>query len=147
MNNTVLKTISKSATEVRKDWSDTIDTVAHRKPVFIQRTHDNLVILNVSLLQTMFQDMQITVNLFSEEDGSVTGSVEELDVIENGTDQTDCLNKIIAGLKEYADDYYNEFEVWSAAPNRKAHIPYVFKILTSSDEQIRSSLVCRAGKN
>lgn len=30
---------------------------------------------------------------------------------------------------EYSLDYYNEYETYSRSPNRKKHIPYIFKAL------------------
>src|SRR5574344_159070 len=142
-----LTSCSKSATEVRKEWSETIDTAVRKKPVFIKRTHDNMVLLNMPLLQSMLDPLSINVTLYHEEDGSITGSVDALDIAENAKDKSTCISEIITALRDYADDFYNEFELWSAAPNRKSHIPYICKILSSSDEQIRSSIKCHAGKS
>ena len=50
-------------------------------------------------------------------------------------------------IKEYAEDYYDNFAVWSVAPNRKNHIPYVMKALTLDESEIEEVLICRAGRN
>ena len=51
-------------------------------------------------------------------------------------------------MKDYAVDYYNEFSYWSKAPNRATHIPYVIKILVSSDNRILEDIIiCQIGEN
>ena len=40
-------------------------------------------------------------------------------------------------------DFYNEFSLWSSAPNRKNHIPYVLKILLSPDKKLQEDMMCR----
>ena len=54
---------------------------------------------------------------------------------------------MIRAIRDYANDYYDEFTLWSKAPNRQGHIPYVLKVLISTDEEIRECVVCHAGKN
>ncbi len=49
-------------------------------------------------------------------------------------------------MKEYARDFYNEFALWSAAPNRKSHIPYVLKILSSSDSQLLEDVAIKVSQ-
>jgi len=49
---------------------------------------------------------------------------------------------------EYSLDYYNEYETYSHSPNRKKHIPYIFKALIIDDPQkIGDMLQCQDGKN
>jgi len=46
------------------------------------------------------------------------------------------------------EKYYNEFEYWYSAPNRKAHLPYVLKVLLQDEtEDILSMIECQAGKS
>ena len=37
-----------NATEVRKNWSVTLDQVAHERPAYVKRTHDNVAIVSLS---------------------------------------------------------------------------------------------------
>ncbi|MBR1486958.1 MAG: hypothetical protein IJ597_06875, partial [Synergistaceae bacterium] len=104
-------------------------------------------IISTEMLRIFFETLKFNVSLFEEEDGSFTGTLEELDLIENAPSKEDCLNYLLEAMKEYAQDFYNEFSIWSSAPNRKAHIPYVLKILSSSDNQLREDMVCRNGKS
>jgi len=52
-----------------------------------------------------------------------------------------------AYIKEYAEEYYDDYEIMSKAPNRKSHIPYVFKALTLDVEEIEGEIICQDGKN
>ena len=93
------------------------------------------------------ETLKFTVSLFEEEDGSFTGILEELDLIENASSKENCLLSLLDAMKDYARDFYDEFALWSSAPNRKSHIPYVLKILSSSDSELLEDIVCRNGKN
>ena len=86
------------------------------------------------------------ISLFPESDGSFTGVVDGLDLIENAETQKDCVALLISAMRDYARDFYREFELWASAPNRRAHIPYVLKILSSSDAQLTEDIVCRVGR-
>ncbi len=136
-----------NASDVRKNWSMTIDSVVHDRPAFINRTHDKIAMLDVKLVSGLLEGYKYHVTFEVEDDGSVTGFVEELDLVENAPDRDKCVSAIIDGMKDYASDYYSEFAYWSQAPNRIAHIPYILKILISDDEIIKRDLICRDGKN
>ena len=92
------------------------------------------------------EELKFNASLVTEDDGSVTGIIDELDLIENSDTRESCVALLISAMRDYARDFYSEFELWASAPNRKAHIPYVLKILSSSDEQLREDIVCRAGR-
>ena len=137
----------KSASEVRSNWSVTIDSVVHDRPAFINRTHDYVAMLDSRLLLEMLKEYKYHVTLETEDDGSVTGYVEELQLVENAPNKEECVKAIASSMKDYAVDYYAEFSYWSKAPNRAPHIPYVIKLLISSDDMILGDIVCQNGKN
>ena len=145
MNRTV--DYCKSASDVRKEWSSTIDTVMRERPAFIQRTRDRLILLDVATLRLAFESLTFDLLVYEEKDGSVTCAEEHLDLVENAASSEECIRRMIAALRDYANDFYREFALWSKAPNRKSHIPYVLKVLASTDEEIREDNRCRAGKN
>ena len=50
--------------------------------------------------------------------------------------------------KDYHCVHCSEFPLWSAAPNRKNHIPYVLRALIINDaDRIGDSIECQVGKN
>lgn len=117
------------------------------KPVFVRRSDDDIMMLSTNMLHDSLRHLKFTVSLFEEEDGSFTGTLEELDLIENAYSKKDCIASLIEAMKEYAQDFYNEFSLWSSAPNRKDHVPYVLKILSGSDNELMEDMICRNGKS
>jgi hypothetical protein len=136
-----------NATDVRKNWSLTLDRVAREKPAYVKRTHDNVAIVSVSMLNTILSGYSFITNKYKEDDGSITLSAVDLDIVVNDVDEETAKIRLAEYIKEYAEDFYDEYPVWSAAPNRKSHIPYVFKALTLDTAEIAEEIVCRNGKN
>lgn len=142
-----LSSISLNSSDVRKTWSSVIDAVVREKPVFIQRTHDNVTMISTKMLQSFLEPVKFTVSFVTEDDGSFTASLEELDLFQNSNSKESCINLLLEDMKEYAQDFYNEFNFWSSAPNRKKHIPYVLKILSTPDEKLLEAIKCQLGEN
>ena len=140
-------TLYQNASYVRKNWSTTIDSVVHERPAFITRTHDKVVMADYQLMDEILDGYKFHLTLEKETDGSITGYLEELQLVENGATRDDCIRKMIAGMVDYAEDYYSEFSYWSKAPNRISHIPYVLKLLISNDDKIMEDIICQDGRS
>lgn len=72
---------------------------------------------------------------------------EDLELLENAETEDAVIIALIAAMRDYANDFYQEFSLWSSAPNRKSHVPYIMKILVSSDHQLREDMICQNGRN
>lgn len=84
---------------------------------------------------------------FVEEDGSITLSLNEIDLIENGTDETTAKWALGRAILNYSTEYYNNYAFYSRSPNRKGHIPYIFKALIMDNPKlIGESILCQDGK-
>jgi len=136
-----------SATDVRKNWSVTIDSVIRNRPAYVKRTHDNLAIINVTTLNSLLAGYKYNAKKYTEEDGSVTLSLVDIDIVVNDHDEVSAKKRLAENIKEYAEEFYEEFSVWSSAPNRKSHIPYIVKALTLNTDEISKDIVCQNGKN
>lgn len=140
--------LMEQATNVRKEWSSVCDSVIHDKPKFIKRTRDKMWFSNLDTMAEILQAYQFTAEKYMEEDGSVTLSLNEIDLVENGEDEEDARFKLGKAILEYSSDYYNEYETYSHSPNRKKHIPYIFKALIMDDaKKIGDMLQCQDGKS
>lgn len=140
--------LMEQATNVRKEWSSVCDSVIHDKPKFIKRTRDKMWFSNLDTMAEILQAYQFTAEKYMEEDGSVTLSLNEIDLVENGKDEEDARFKLGKAILEYSSDYYNEYETYSHSPNRKKHIPYIFKALIMDDaKKIGDMLQCQDGKS
>jgi len=139
-----MKTIN--ATQVRSDWSAIVDSVVREKPVLFKRTRDILFLTDVELLCELLSAYTFNASLFIEDDGTVTISLDEIDLVENGFDETDALEKLSKAILEYSEEYYADYGYWSRG-NRAAHKPYVFKALILNDTRKIGGLIkCRHGE-
>lgn len=88
----------------------------------------------------IFTSFTIPVKLVKDDDGSfvATNSVIE-DVFSVGATKEEAISELCRNLIEYAQEYYENYDQYSTAPNRKKHDPYVLRILSSpSIEFVRS---------
>jgi ribonucleotide monophosphatase NagD (HAD superfamily) len=137
-----------NATDVRKDWGAFIDSVVRKKPKFIKRSRDHIFAASTDMLKEMLREYKLTATVYKEENETITAVLEEIDIVSNGNTKEDVLNLLAADLREYAEEYYREFEYWYNAPNRKAHLPYILKILLLNEtKDILDMIECRDGKN
>ena len=140
--------LMEQATNVRKNWSSMCDSVIHEKPLFVKRTRDKMWFSNLETMGEILKVYKFTAEKMVEEDGSVTLSLCEIDLVENGADEEEARLKLGKAILEYAADYYNEYELYSHAPNRKHHVPYVFKALIIDDpKKIGEEVECHDGEN
>lgn len=140
--------LTMNATDVRKNWSEVADTVIRTRPQFIKRTRDYMMLSNCELIESLLAAYNFTADKYVEEDGSVTLSLNELDLVENAPTEEETKKLLAESILDYAVEFYNDFSLWSAAPNRKNHVPYVLKALIFDDVQkIEECIVCQAGKN
>ena len=136
-----------NATDVRKNWSVTVDTVLHERPAYIKRTRDMIAMFNMQTMNELLRAYEFKASKFVENDGSITLSLDDMDLVVNDKDLKTARKSMASEIKEYAEDYYDNFAVWSVAPNRKSHIPYVMKALALDESEIEEVLICRAGRN
>lgn len=129
------------ATDVRKNWSMTLDTVVRERPAYITRTHDNIALIDVNTLNEILSGYRFIAERLDEPDGSVTLSLKDMDIISNGADLDTAKQNLASDIKEYAEEFYTEYPLWSSAPNRKKHIPYVFKALTLTEDKIAENII------
>ena len=88
-----------------------------------------VVIDMIHFMEELLEGYSYSAIRMDEEDGTVTLALNELDLVENGRDESDARTKLAAAILEYAEDFYTDFSYWGSAPNRRPHVPYVFKAL------------------
>ena len=140
--------IMEKATDVRKEWSSICDCVIHDKPKFIKRTRDRMWFSNLDTMAEILKAYLFTAQKFVEEDGSITLSLNEIDLIENGSNEASARLALGKDILEYSMEYYDNYALYSRSPNRKGHIPFIFKALIMDDPQeIGEGILCHDGKN
>lgn len=78
-------------------------------------------------------ELSFSADLFLEDDGSVTLSLREIDLVENAISEKEALKQMAQAILEYALDFSADFNYWSSAPNRTQHIAYVQTIAELND--------------
>ena len=137
-----------SATDVRKEWSSVVDGIVRERPVLVKRTRDKIWLSDVETMAEILNAYQFTAEKFVEDDQTITLSLNEIDLVENAATENEARMVLAETIMEYATEYYEHYAVYSKAPNRKAHIPYVFKaLLTENIQTLGESILCRDGKN
>ncbi len=134
-----------SATQVRKTWSETCDSAARVRPAFIKRTRDVFMLVNSNDLIKLLRYVNYHAKVLKEKEG-VTLSLEEMDLVVHAETEDAALTKMASDILEYAEEYYDNYSLYSASPNRAEHAPYIIKALLLDDvEKIKGEIECREG--
>ena len=121
------------ATDARKNWSETIDAAVRQKPQLIKRNRDVLTLISVEQIDGMLQQYSLTLEIIKEKDGSYSGSFDELDIVSNAPSKETLMEQVLIDLIEYSQEYMENFSEYFASSNRKAHFPYIYKIILFQD--------------
>ncbi|MBQ6480787.1 MAG: hypothetical protein IJI45_06690 [Anaerolineaceae bacterium] len=136
-----------NATDVRKNWSMTCDNVIRNRPLIFKRTHDEMILASTEDMKRLLDSYKFDTVLYKEDDGSVTAALKAIDLAENGADKETACIMLAEAILDYAEEYYSEFKLYSNAPNRRPHLPYVMKaILLGDPVSVKEEMLCRNGR-
>lgn len=139
--------LAMNATDVRKNWSEVSESVIREKPRFIKKTRDYMMLSNMEFINSLLSGYEFSAKKFIEDDGSVTLSLNEIALVENAPTEEEAICVLAKSILDYAVDFYNDFNLWSSAPNKKSEIPYVFKALVLDDiTKIGACIRCQVGE-
>ena len=94
-----------------------------------------MFLTNLDVLASMLEAYKFTAEKYTEENGSVTLRLNEIDLAVNAESEDEAIKKMAADILEYAGDYYNFFDRWYSSANRKGHLPYVIKAIMLNDAE------------
>ena len=77
----------------------------------------------------------IMVHKFTEDDGSVTLSLDPIDLVANGENLQAAMANLVDDLMEYAEEYQRNVEAYHNAPNRREHLPLVERVLSAASKE------------
>ena len=136
-----------NATDVRKNWSEVSDSVIREKPKFIKKARDYMLLSNIEFIANLLSGYEFTAKKYIEDDGSVTLFLNEIPLVENAATEEEAIEVLANSILEYAVEFYDNFNLWASAPNKKREIPYVFKALILDDiSKIGAVIKCQAGE-
>lgn len=122
-----------NATDARKEFSRVIDTVVKGRPQAIKRNRDIVFTVAERQMFDLLKGVSFTMECDREEDGTVSGSLEEVDLVANAPDPESLRQELAKDLIEYAHRYLDEVELYYNAPNRRPHFPLVLRVLLAKD--------------
>lgn|SRR5690625_219475 len=136
-----------NATDVRKHWSQFNDDVVREGPRFVKRNRDQWAALSSDHLKEAFSQFTFDVMFLTEEDGTVTATIDNFDIVENGDNKEEALELVVDELIEYANEYQDNFNLYFNSPNRRKQFPYIMNILVQNDsEDVKGLVQCPAGE-
>ncbi len=130
-------------TDARKDFSLLYSEVYNAyKPALIKRNQrEEVMVLRADLQKMLLSRYSLKPDVINENDGSVTLSLDQLEIYANGETLDDAIRELIEELKIYAGEFIQRSQLFLNAPNRRDHFPYVLRILLAeNDEEIRGFL-------
>lgn len=137
-----------NATDVRKDFGRYIDEIVRAKPIFIKRSRDYFMGISIDMAKELVKDVVFTADKYIEDDGSVTLSLHDFDIVVNGEDESSALDYLIKDLREYTLEFYEDIEFWSSDINRKKQLKKILKVLlTNENKELKENIVCQVGKS
>ena len=90
-----------------------------------------------SIISPAVAGIGLSAEVLPEENGSVTIAVDALEIAVNGDTREEAVQELLAELKRYAADYMERIQLFVNAPNRRAHLPFVLRIiLADNDDEI-----------
>ena len=88
------------------------------------------------------KDIKFKFKTIREDDNSYTLSLEDIDVVVNAANFDEALDLLVSDFKEYCLEYYENIDLWKAAPNRKEHFKYVIKALNyKTVEELKKNFI------
>ncbi len=130
-------------TDARKGLSSLYDQVFNSfKPAIIKRKKaEEVLLLRVDLQKMLLSHFSLKPEVILEDDKSVTLALDHLEIFVNGGSLEDAIQELIADLKYYSQDYIQRSQLFLHAPNRRAHFPYILRVLLcETDKEIRDLL-------
>jgi len=99
----------------------------------IDNQKKNTPIKTVSVPRILTLEKRLTVILARDED-KYCAFCPELDLVtEMGTPE-EALEDMVEAMRDYAEEYLNELELYSKSPNRAHHLPYIKAIALCKNE-------------
>jgi hypothetical protein len=104
--------------------------------------------ISLEMAKELVSDVKFEMVQYTEDDGSVTLSLEGYDLVVNGEDVEVALDIMSRDLREYALEYYENIDFWGSDQQRRAQLKSILRILLATDDQeLRKSFQCRVGRS
>lgn len=126
------------SSDLRKNLGEVLDKIHLTKvPMVIEKKiaggSKNFILLRKDLFDSLLDNIKFNVTVKKDEDNEYILELEELDILSYGDTLEDAKESLKEDTIIYAEEYLNNIELYSVAPNRKQHLPYLLKIWSLND--------------
>jgi len=90
-------------------------------------------IRSVSVPEILTFKERLTVILARDED-KYCAFCPELDLVTEMASPEEALEDMVEAMKDYAEEYLSEYELYSRSPNRAHHLPYIKAIASCKND-------------
>jgi antitoxin YefM len=130
-------------TDARNDFSNLYNEVYNGlKPIIIRRKQaEQVLLMRTDLQKELLEEYRLKPKKLSENDGSITLALDEIELYVNADTIEDAVRELIQDLKIYAQDYIRRPQLFLNAPNRRSHFPYILRVLLcDNDDEVKALL-------
>ena len=130
-------------TDARNDFSNLYNEVYNGlKPIIIRRKQaEQVLLIRTDLQKELLEEYRLKPKKLSENDGSITLALDEIELYVNADTIEDAVRELIQDLKIYAQDYIRRPQLFLNAPNRRSHFPYILRVLLcDNDDEVKALL-------
>ena len=99
-----------NSTDMRKEFGRYIDEIVRTKPIFVKRSRDYFMGINIDMAKELVKDLNFNVDKFIEKDDSITLSPQNFDLVVNGENESLAIDLLLNDLREYANEYYRDIK-------------------------------------
>ena len=120
---------ARNATNVRNEFSQFVDDVVRERPQAVKRNRDHFWSISDEMVDVILEQINFSLTYDIDEDGQYSGYINEIDdLVFYGSTKEEMIQDAANQLLEYTLDYFNNFQRYFNAPNRKKHFIYVWKV-------------------
>ena len=127
-----MSVVAIKASKAREHFSELLDD-ADKRPVFINRKREKYIVLPAHLICSS-DSWKIKISFgYDDTEGErvyFTKNAIFPDIIGWGNSKPEAINSFSEGLTELCHDFYNNFHIYSLAPNRQQQIMPVLRLLS-----------------
>ncbi len=136
----------KNSTEVRKEWSESIDLSIRTHPVFIKRNRDILSLFSIKHIERLLDEYNIYVSVEYSDNGTYTARIPQFDIFINKQETiTEVSDKAVEKLKAFCLDYFDNLDININLQERAKLFPYVLKVIIAivNEHDIKDMLIIK----
>lgn len=120
--------------KLRERPGEFFNSVIRERPAIVTRHSDVILAFSESQFKEFVKHLKLTLNV-DHEDRVYAVDIPELDLVAWGEDLEEVKDDLAEQVIEYAKEYMDRFNLFFNAPNRRPHLPYVFRVLLCENKE------------